>query len=264
MAYTPPTRASSKRSRSRRLTIGNTDKYKNYNSITTDDVNSMIRINRVNIKQTKKALEKKLNKGVIDNHIYIYSEGLPNKSEDIEESDIIDLLDMGVDFVYHPHQREVSDSMLDALSKGLGNTSVLYSYKANYMHSIEAVREAHEATRVVFDVPLVIPDMTQQQIISAFEPYKTSIDEVQLDICPLTQEEIDYGKGTEKGFMAQFRKTKYYLRPDGKWYSYPKTKYDVFKSVEKAFSSWGTYITMICTDKQDKSELDKLVKEGNK
>ena len=209
MAYTPPTRASSKRSRSRRLTIGNTDKYKNYNSITTDDVNSMIRINRANIKK-------------------------------------------------------VSDSMLDALSKGLGNTSVLYSYKANYMHSIESVREAHEATRVVFDVPLVIPDMTQQQIISAFEPYKTSIDEVQLDICPLTQEEIDYGKGTEKGFMAQFRKTKYYLRPDGKWYSYPKTKYDVFKSVEKAFSSWGTYITMICTDKQDKSELDKLVKEGNK
>lgn len=264
MVYTKPTRAERKTTRKKHLTIGNTDKYNNYSSITEAEISKMKYITKDHVKIIKNNIAKKLNKGRIDNKSYMYERkmSLTPNLPDPNTSDLVDIIGMGVDFTYHAIACEVPDEILQAMAKSVGKTRVLYTYSSDYYHSVEDVAKAHEATRVVFELPIIVPDVSATDIITAFDPYKTNIDEVQIDVSPLTTEEIEYGLDTKNEVIVNLRKSFYFMDIEGIWYPSADSKYRVYKGLEKAFSSWGTYITMICRDDKDKAQLDKLVSEN--
>lgn len=272
MVYTEPIRSKNNNSRrKKRLTIGNTDRFKNYNSITNEELNSMVVINANNILSIRDSVAKKYNAGKVDNNIYRYDKVYEFAVERASENVLLDLLDMGINLVYHVQVGEVTDKMLDALARSAGDTAILYTLHDKNMHvekgikiidKVNNVMKAHEATKVIFDTALVLPDMSGVDIIKAFEPYATNINEIQIDIPALTTKEIEYGKDTNS-FMVDMRKQYYILKTDGLWYCSPKSKYTIYKSIKRAFSDWGTMITMVCKDKAEKRALDKLV-ESNK
>lgn len=276
MVYTKPIRTTGNGKRIKRLTIGNTDKYHNYNSITNAELNSMVPVNRTDIKKILKSVANKIAKGKVDTNTYRYDKPIDSAMDSALESNVIDLISLDVNFIYHCKVGHVSDNVLDTLSRSSGDTAVLFTlgndkdagadnpWEFNKGDKVNNVAKAYEATKVIFEVPIVLPDMNAVTIIKAFEPYATNIDEVQIDIPPLTEEEITYGEDTTGSFIVDLRKDCYYIKPDGLWYCYPKNKYTLYKNIERAFSDWGTYVTMICTDNADKAALDKLVLEDKK
>jgi hypothetical protein len=254
MVYTKPTRSTSKKRR-KRLTIGNTDKYNNYKSITNDDLNNMVVINAKNVKLMKAKIEKQLNEGKdITNIMYRY-DNIKSEENIVAEDDLIELLDMGINITYHVLTGSISDKLLNALGSATGTTQILYTLENSYKETVSNLVSAHEATKVVFDVSLILPDMTTADVIKYFSPYATNIDEVQIDIPNLTTKEIMWGNSD----IVEMRKAFYLYLPDNLWHCYTKNKYNVFKALERPFSGWGTYLTMVCTNKEEKKALDKMV-----
>ena len=111
---------------------------------------------------------------------------------------------------------------------------------------VSEVEKAHECTKVIFEVPLVVPDMSAHNVVVAFDPYKTNIDEVQIDLPPLKQFEIDGGNAD----VADIRKRFYVNKLDGLWYPATKTKYNLYKSLQREFSDWGTDMNTIAEGKR--------------
>lgn len=260
MSYTKPIRSKNKTKRVKRLTIGNTDRYKNYNSITNADIQQQIAINYKNIKTIKNKIEKQLASGTLDTKA-VYRYDNVNLYSKLKEPDVIDIIDMGVNLIYHTSFGTLSDKLLDSLARSVGDTAVLYSIQSEYRPTVGEVQKAHSATKVTFDVSLVLPDMIVSDIVKAFEPYKTDIDEVQVDIPALTDKEINYGND-KKTNIVEFRKTFYTLKIDKLWHCSTQSKYTLYKGIERPFSTWGTYITMICEDNTEKKLLDKMVKDN--
>lgn len=268
MVYTKPTRAKSTGKRNKRLNIGNTDKYNNYNSVTNNEIASAISFDSRGVKKVEKELLRQLNKGIFPTETYRYDKIVHNDYK--IESNIIDIIEMEVPFIYHImiessgnnefsfQYPNLSDRILDALAKSSAETAVMYTYSSKFPPAVSEVEKAHEATKVVFEVPLIIPDMSAHSVVAAFDPYKANIDEVQIDIPPLTNKEINYGS---EGIVTM-RKKMYMYEQDKLWHAFPKTKYDMYKALERAFSDWGTYITMVCRDDVEKASLDKLVADG--
>ena len=268
MVYTRPTRAKNTGKRTKRLNIGNTDKYNNYKSITNDEVSKAVSFDFEGVKKAEKELLRQLNKGIFPTETYRYDKIIHNDYK--YESNVIDIIEMEVPFIYHImiessgknefqfQYPNLSDRVLDALAKSSAETTIMYTYSSKFPPAVSEVEKAHEATKVVFEVPLIIPDMSAHSVVAAFDPYKYNIDEVQIDIPPLTNKEINYGS---EG-IVNMRKRMYLYEQDGLWHAYPKTKYDMYKALKRAFSDWGTYITMVCQNDAEKASLDKLVADG--
>lgn len=276
MAYTKPTRTKAKTGkRVKHLTIGNTDKYKNYHTITNQEIEAMVPVNFRNVISVLKDVTKKFNKGIIPTETYRYD--MTMTSDVIAEKDVIKIIEMGVPFIYHvaiPDSSDrsqadnnkfkitgslgVTDNIMDALARSSAETAIMYTYSAYAKPLVSEVEKAHECTKVIFEVPLVVPDMSAHNVVVAFDPYKTNIDEVQIDLPPLKQFEIDGGNAD----VADIRKRFYINKLDGLWYPATKTKYNLYKSLQREFSDWGTYVTMVCQDEKEREALDKLVAEG--
>lgn len=275
MVYTKPVHTnnsgSTNNKRKKHLNIGNTDKFNNYQSILSSDISDMVPVMFSNIKKVVKDVEKRINRGEEITQIYRYDKNM--SSDILAEKYVIELIEMNVPFIYHIMIRDekkrssllanfgVSDKILDALAHSSADTEIMYTYSNKVTPSVNDVMKAHECTKVVFELPLIVPDMSAHKLVVAFEPYKTNIDEVQIDIPPLHDEEIEYGKDVNPG-IVHVRKTYYFRKPDGLWYPTAQSKYITYKALKREFSDWGTYITMICRDKEEQAELDRMVKEG--
>lgn len=259
MVYTKPTRAKEKKKRYKRLTIGNTDKFKNYNSVSNEKLNKQIPINSSNVFDIYKKVANSLNKGKPPKGNYRYDNfASMNADKNTLESTIVDLVEMGINLTYHVVANDVSDKMLNALSKGAGNNAVMYSLQET-AYDVNLIQKTHEATKVIFDVALIVPDMGTHKLIKVLYPYKTNIDEVYIDIPPLKTSEIEYGND----LISNLRKQYYYLGTgDNLWHCYTKNKYNIYKDLERPFSDWGTYITMVCTNDVEKKLLDEMVAKG--
>lgn len=260
------------------MTIGNTDKYKNYNSVTDEEIQAMVPVNFGNASKVLKQVSERFNKGEIPTETYRYD--MTMATDVLRENTVIQLIEMGVPFIYHVAVTDssdrsasdnnkykiqgslgVTDNIMEALARSSAETAIMYTYSASAKPSVSEVEKAHECTKVIFEVPLIVPDMSAHSVVVAFDPYKTNIDEVQLDLPPLSEQEIDMGSEVNS-WIVPARKKFYINRLDGLWYPSVKTKYMLYKSLQREFSDWGTYITMICRDEKEQKALDSLVEEG--
>lgn len=256
MGYIKPIKSKGKRGK-KHLTIYNTDHYKNYASTTEAEMDNVVALTGKNLSAYYEELLKHAKLGISQdkrNFLYVLS-GEAYANEDM----LAKFIDLGV-HIQVLTMGLLSDTILDALA-GNKHTSAVYILRSNPAEIvIDNVMKAHEATKVIMDCPVILPDISGYKVIEALSNYRVAIDELQLDFPVLNDKEL--GVDTRGNVLGSInRKPFYYSDLSGKWHVYTEKKYSFYKSIEPSCSSWGIYIKVICEDYSSKQELDKMAQK---
>ena len=254
MAFREPTKGTKKRKgRQKHLTIYNTDKYYNLVLSPASEVRDRVPVNML----TKADIDTYMATTspadiLMDNKKFVYDQGSL-----LDDNYVITMIRKGMDVNYHTrdhrkgHAGLVPDDVLSAYA--LSNQgAVVFGMEADpHRDYITNVEKAHEATRVIIDCPVVLPDVEANKVVFALAPLSTNVDEVQVDVMPLHDTE-----------MVDFRKAYYYYSiADDLYVPYPKSKFDWFKYIKNPLSGWGMVINMFYWDDADKTAIEDLVKK---
>ena len=248
MAYIKPIN-SHKTKRQKHLNISNTDHYNNYKCITNAQLNNYIQLVPASFNKYYNHIMSKARYGmVVDDNTYLYQQ---SSMIDEREDKVIELIETGVHFIYRTNF-VASDRVIDALAEN-DNSSFMFSLDSNPRQAkIVNIIKAFEATKVIAETPIVLPDISTYSLLTALSSLKTNIDEVQLDFTALHKKEFEAGV-VDRGAC-------YYVASDGLYHPYPNRIYDYYKNIEPGLSNWKMYITIIVNNDEDKSALDKLEK----
>lgn len=252
MAFREPTKGKkSRKGRKKHLTLYNTDKFYNLTLSLVDEVKDRQPVNVL----TKADIDKYILETnpvdlLTDNRKFMYDQGAL-----IDDNYVITMIKKGMDVYYHTmdpragHAGTVPDDVLDAYAQSNRGAVVFGMEKEPHRDYVTSVEKAHEATKVIIDCPVVIPDVEPNQVVMALAPLSTNVDEVQVDMMPL-----------HDGEMADFRKAFYYYSiADDLYRPYPQSKFDWFKVIKNPLSGWGMSINLFYQDETEKKALDSLV-----
>lgn len=254
MAFREPTKGTKKRKgRQKHLTLYNTDKYYNLTQTSAKEVKDRIPVNMLTKADidTYMAITSPADI-LMDNKKYIYDQGSL-----LDENYVITMIKKGMDVYYHTrdprkgHAGLVPGTILEAFAAS-NKGAVVFGMEAEpHRDYIVSVEKAHEATRVIIDCPVVLPDVEANKVVMALAPLSTNVDEVQVDMMPLHEEEI-----------SDFRRAYYFYDITKDWYTpYPKSKFDWFKRIKNPLSGWGMIINMMYWSDSDKTGMAELVKK---
>ena len=254
MAFREPTKGTKKRrGRQKHLTIYNTDKYYNLKLAPASTVEDHIAVNMLSKSDIDAYIASASPIDIInDDKRFIYDQGSL-----LDDEYVITMIKKGMNVDYRArdprkgHAGIVPDDVLDAYARS-NRGSVVFGMEAEpHRDYITGVEKAHEATRVVIDCPVVLPDVEPTKVIMALAPLSTNVDEVQVDVVPLHENE-----------MADFRKTFYYWDLSTNLYMpYAQSKFDWFKKIKNPLSGWGMLIKMFYRTDADKQAMEALVKK---
>lgn len=254
MAFREPTKGAKKRKgRQKHLTIYNTDKYYNLAQTSAQEVKDRIPVNMLTKAEIDTYMATTSPADIImDNKRYIYDQGSL-----LDENYVITMIKKGMDVYYHTrdprkgHAGTVPDAILEAFATS-NKGAVVFGMEAEpHRDYTVSVEKAHEATKVIIDCPVVLPDVEANKVVMALAPLSTNVDEVQVDMMPLHESEI-----------SDFRKAYYFYSIAEDWYTpYPKSKFDWFKRIKNPLSGWGMIINMLYWNEADKTAMADLVKK---
>jgi len=255
MAFREPTNGNgvARKGRKKHLTIYNTDKYYNLTLSSAEIIKKRIPINILTKPDidTYMATTSPIDM-LTDDKQFIY-----DQNSLLDEDYIITMIKKGMDVYYRSrdprkgHAGLVPDRILEAYANS-NRGAVVFGMEAEpHRDYIANVEKAHEATRVIIDCTVVLPDITASDVVMSLAPLSTNVDEVQVDVVPLRENEI-----------ADFRKTYYYFSlADNLYMPYAKAKFDWFKQIKNPLSGWGMLINMFYRSEDDKKALEDLVKK---
>lgn len=222
------------KARLKRLNIGNTDRYYNLNLILSDHYKNMVHVTYLNqaeltTKMRKLEQESKEDKYGLhqrDSNSYIfYKKGF-------DDDTLMDLLLKHAGHLIYYAEGHAPYTVITKFASDLtGSIMFRLEDKVNldYIHSVFT---AHEATEVLVDCPIVVPDIKASDIKFALNPLKTNVDRVVLNFPVLKPEEY------------QPRFADYYYQVKGVYYVKPEIKFKYFEELRLALSLWGMYIDL--------------------
>lgn len=247
MSYVEPVNGKLKhKGRKKNLNIYNTDKIYNFETRLDSDIKDYIHVTA----KTKPDIDSYLLEAnpvriALDDNIYQYYQGALGT-----DKTIISYIEQGLTVCYYAHD-DVSDDVLDALAKA-GQGFIIYTpRKVITRDFVNNVQKAHEATKVCFFFPMIMPDIQPTDVISYMDKFKTNVDEVQLSFEPLV----------EKNY-TQLRKPFYYQKIGSKLhYMFPGVIFSFFKLIKDPLSSYGMRIVILSADKDEKKALDDMAEK---
>lgn len=239
--------STTRKPRKKRLTIYNTDRYFNINLMLREELESKIKVTKLNEKEIEadmdllKARSKRMN--VRDDKEYIiYQESYTNDT-------LIDKLINHAGAVTYYTQTTVPYYVV----KGLANNTtseIVYASREDFsFEEVNNVELSFMATSVVVDVPVVVPDISPIDVLFMLHSLKTNVDRVQLSFPRLREEEISE------------RHRKYYHKVGDYYEVKPKVKYRYFKHIQTSLSIWKMNIYVVCDSKDDYEAVNKLVQK---
>ena len=247
MAFTPPVNKKVKRSgRTKRLNIYNTDKY--YNLMVTP-VNEVKNYNSVNL-STKSVIDDIIIKSSYMDILLLEDKFLYVQDEMLEDEYALTMIKKGFNLFYYA-KRTVPDKILDAMASTNRGAIIYKMHPSSKIDKdlINNVSKAHEATKVIIDCPVVIPDIAPVDVLTNLAHFSTNVDEVQVDIMPLHDKEL-----------REYEKPYYYVDiSDNLWHCYPKHKFEYFKELKNPLSGWGMLINLMADTDSDYRTLTELM-----
>lgn len=234
-----------KHQRTKRLNIGNTDRMFNINLMRESDIEEKIKVTRLNEKEIEEnmdVLEKRSRKLPLkdSNEYLVYQEKYTN------DRLLNKLFSHGGMITYYTNTI-IPYYVLQKLSMNL-NSEVVYSIRKPFSdEEQENIELSYMATRVIIDIPVVIPDMNPYDILFTLEKLKTNVDSVQISFPRI-----------HKSNIKEHHK-EYYEKSGDFYYAKPNYKYMYFKYVQTSLSIWKMNIYLVANDDDDYKALEKLV-----
>ena len=187
-----------------------------------------------------------------DDTKYLYIQGSL-----LDDNYVITMIKKGMNVFYHTndsrrgHAGLVPDNVLEAYALSNRGAIIFGMEKEPHRDYIANVEQAHEATKVIIDCPVVIPDVSPNGVLMSLAPLSTNVDEVQVDMMPLHSEEL-----------RDFEKPYYYFSIVSNLYEvYPKSMFDYFKQLKSPLSGWGMIINLLVNDTNSIATINDLVKQ---
>lgn len=238
--------------RVKRLNIYNTDRHYNFNLAMRSDIESKIKVTRLNEQEIEAEMDMlRDSSGVLlkrNNKEYIiYQEKYKNDR-------LIQKLMAHAGGVSYYTNTIVPYHILKELAKNL-NGECIYALKKKYtLEEIYNINLAFMATRVVIDVPVVLPNLNPYDVLFSLFDLKTDVDNVQFSFPPLRDYEL-----------GERNKHFYELKEDGLYYMKDRYRFSFFKYVQTSMSIWNMNIVLICESEKMFDTLEsKVVKDRKK
>lgn len=237
-------------SRQKRLNILNTDRHFNINLMRASDIEKKVKVNRLNeatIEKEMDELARKSKRYPLRNktEYIIYQEKYTN------DNLIQKVIKHGGGITYYT-STIIPYYVLTQLAMNL-NSEVVYSIRKNFTdREQENIELSYMATRVIIDVPVVIPDISPYELLFSLEKLKTDVDKIQLSFPPLRPEEISE------------RHKEYYEQVGDLFYVKAQYKYEYFQYIQTSLSLWKMNIWIVTTTEEEYEAMDKIIQKAVK
>lgn len=240
-----------KKSRQKRLNIGNTDRHYNVNLMQRSDIESKTKVTRLNEKEIEENMdilaEKSTRYPLRDGNEYIiYQEKYTNDT-------LISKMTKHAGQITYYTDTIVPYYIIKQLA-GSPESEAVYMARPKFTpKEAENIELCSMATNVVIDVPVVIPDTNPYDLLFALHPLKTHVEKVQLSFPPL-----------EKSMVREEHK-KYYREVDGRYHVHPKYQFEYFKHLQNSLSIWKMNLWIVCENDYQYTKVKSYIeKEKNK
>lgn len=236
-----------KPTRVKRLNINNTDRHFNVNLMQKQDIEQKVMVTRINEKEIEenmdllKARSKRF--PVRDTTEYIIFQERYTNDRLIKK-----VIQHGGGISYYT-DTILPYYVLTQLSMNLAS-EVIYSMRKEFTDKEqENIELSYMATKVIIDLPVIIPDINPYDVLISLERLKTNVDKVQVSYPPLHKDEI------------ADRHREYYQQDGDYFYVKPHYKYDYFKYIQTSLSIWKMNIWLVCDNDKDFEAVDKFVQK---
>ena len=225
------------------LTIGNTDRYFNLHLKHRKEIDSFIKVTRRNENKIEREMDKLIEQStrysIRDSKKYLLF------NEKYNNDRLIDKL------TKHSGEMRFYTNKNGPyyVVKGLANhkkSSIVYSLRKGFsQEEIENISLTFMATKVIIDVPIVIPDINPYDILDSLSYIKTNVDEVHVSFPRLKS--------------IQDKHKEYYVF-DGEMYDVkPSEKIKYIEYLRASLSIWKMYLHVIANTDKDYQELNTII-----
>lgn len=236
-----------KTTRQKRLNINNTDRHYNINLMQAKEIENKVMVTRLNEKEIEENMDSLAKRSrrfpVRDTLEYIIFQERYTNDRLIKK-----LIQHGGSITYYTNTI-LPYYVLTQLSMNL-SSEVVYSMRKEFTDKEqENIELSYMATKVIIDLPVVIPDINPYDVLMSLEKLKTNVDNVQLSYPPLHKSEI------------ADRHKEYYEQKGDFFYVKPHYKYDYFKYIQTSLSIWKMNIWLVCDNDLDFIAVDRFVQK---
>lgn len=239
-----------KMSRKRFLNIYNSDRSRNTNLTTTEEVSKSIKVTRLNEGEIEKEMDELAKASDIiavrdEKKYLIYKQKYGNDTVNHK------VIKHG-GFIQYYSDGRVPLPIINDLAQ-VPQSEIIYACKKEHpKEDVDNVYLASMATSVVVDVPVVLPDINIYDYLFSLHPLRYHVDKVRLSFPPLQETELSS------------RHKKYYYLHNGKYYMKAKYKYQCFCHLQEPLSTWKMNLWIVCDDQLDREKVHNLIEKDNK
>lgn len=225
------------------LTIGNTDRYFNIHLKHRNELDNFVKVTRRNENKIEREMDLLIDKSkrytIRDDKKYLLF------NEKYNNDRLIDKLTK--------HSGEMrfytNGNAPYYVVKGLANhkkSSIVYNLRKGFtQQEIENISLSFMATKVIVDVPIIIPDINPYEVLDSLSYIKTNVDEVHVSFPRLKKIRPDQ---------------EFYYDFDGEFYDIkPSEKIKYTEYLRASLSIWKMYLYVIANTDSDYKELDTII-----
>lgn len=227
------------------LTIGNTDRYFNLHILPLEEVKKYTKVTRTNENRIERDMDKLEAQSkryqIKGNEKYVVF------NERYNNDRLIDKLTRHAESLRFYTDKVAPYYVIKGLAKS-DQSSVVYSLRKGYtIKELENIELAYMATKVIIDVPIVIPDINPYEVLDSLSQLATNVDEVHVTFPRLSKTEV------------KKRHEKYYNFDGEKWDVKPEEKIKYVEYIRNSLSIWKMYLYIVSNSEADYEELSKYI-----
>lgn len=256
MAFREPVkRTKARKTRTKHLTLYNTDKYYNLKLTDRKVPDSRYPVNLATKAEIDKyMLEMSPAEMLMDSRTFLYVQGSL-----LSDEYALTMIRKGMDVFYmanmiNRHSGLVPDKILDALANSRRGGVIYRPEPEPCRDYVNNVSKAHMATKVIISQAVKIPDIEPNVFENVLAPLRMNVDEVQIDFTPLHADEV---APWEKSYY-------YYSLEDDLYHVYPKSGFEWFEHIRKGLSGWGMLINILYSSESERDTWIELSKQKPK
>lgn len=232
------------------LTIGNTDRYFNLHIKPIDEIEEYTKVTRTNENRIEREMDKLISQSkrykVRGSEKYIVF------NEKYNNDRLIDKLTNHAQALRFYTDRVAPYYVIKGLAKS-DHSSIVYGLRKTFTNKeLENIELAYMATRVIIDVPVVIPDINPYEVLASLSPLATNVDEVHVSFPRLSKSEI------------RNRHKKYYYFDGEKWDVNPEEKIRYVEYLRESLSIWKMYLYIVSNSENDSNALESYINKVQK
>lgn len=232
------------------LTIGNTDRYFNLHVMYKDDIKEYIKVTRKNENRIEREIDSLISRSSrynlkTDEKYLIFNEKYNNDR-------LIDKLTRHAQSLRFYTDKVAPYYVIKGLANNNQSSIVYQLHKAYTNKELENIELAYMATKVIIDVPIVIPDINPYEVLDSLSSLATNVDEVHISFPRLGKNEI------------KKRHKKYYEFDGKKWELRPEEKLKYVEYLRNSLSIWKMYMYVIANTKEDFKTFTDYIDKTNK